>query len=296
MAHVLVIDDSPNERESLQSILEGADHEMSVVADTAGGLAFLESRLPDALLVDVSTPGFDGAEFVDRVREKSARLPILLMSSRGQENAVIQALQKGASSYVPRDLLSQELPATLSDVLSYSKKEDCQFRLMSQMTELRCRFELENDRSLIPPLVSYLQGHIGRMGICDESDLVRVGIALDEALVNALQHGNLELDSELREQGDVYHELANQRINESPYAERVLHVSVHLTRDAAEIVIQDEGPGFDVASLPDPRDPANVERMSGRGILLMRTFMDEVVFNETGNEVTLRKVRGTESV
>lgn len=293
MAHVLVIDDSANGQESLRLVLEGADHEMSVATDASSGLEFVEGRLPDALLVDVSTEGFDAADFIDRVRKKSARLPIVLMSSQGQEKVVIQALQKGASSYVPRDLLAQELPSTLSDVLSYSRKEDCQFRLMSQMTELRCRFELENDRSLIPPLVSYLQGHIGRMRICDEADLVRVGIALDEALVNALQHGNLELDSELREQGEVYHELAEQRINQPPYSERVLKVSVHLTRDAAEIVIQDEGPGFDVSSLPDPRDPANMDRVSGRGILLMRTFMDEVAFNELGNQVTLRKTRAS---
>jgi len=294
MAHVLVIDDLPNERKSLQSVLKVGNHEMSIVDNASDGLAFLESRLPDVLLVDVSTVGLDATEFVECAHKKCPRLPILLMSSQGQEKEVIQALQKGASSYVPRDLLAEELASTLSDVLAYSKEEDSQHRLMSQMTELSCQFQLENDRTLVPPLVSHLQGHIGRMGVCDESDLVRVGIALDEALVNALQHGNLELDSKLREQGDAYHELAVERINQSPYSERLLHIAFHLTKDALEIVIRDEGPGFEVASLPDPRDPANVDRVSGRGILLMRTFMDEVIFNERGNQVTLRKARVAE--
>ena len=54
-------------------------------------------------------------------------------------------------------------------------------------------------------------------------------------------------------------------------------------------VIRDEGPGFDLKSLPDPRDPVNVERPSGRGMLLMRTFMDLVEYNAMGNMVTLFK-------
>lgn len=292
MADVLVLDDSPSDRGQIQSILANCKHVAKFVDDVKSALDCLDKTVPDALLVDVSVPGFNATEFVGSVRAKSSRLPIVLMSSEGHEQTVIDALQKGASSYLPSDLLEQELNGTLGDVLAYSREKDCQLRMMTQMSDLRCQFELENDRSLIPPLVSYLQGHIGRMGICEEADLVRVGIALDEALVNALQHGNLELDSALREQGDVYRELAKQRSTEAPYANRKLTVRIHLTHNLAEVFIQDEGPGFDVASLPDPRDPANMDKVSGRGILLMRTFMDEVVFNDLGNEVTLRKHRG----
>ena len=59
-------------------------------------------------------------------------------------------------------------------------------------------------------------------------------------------------------------------------------------------VIRDEGPGFDVSGLPDPTDPANLDRPCGRGMLLMRTFMDNVIYNDRGNEVTLFKERETE--
>ena len=62
-----------------------------------------------------------------------------------------------------------------------------------------------------------------------------------------------------------------------------------LCREEAVFVVQDEGPGFDPSSLPDPTEPANLERVSGRGVLLMRTFMDEVSYNQVGNEVTLVK-------
>ena len=48
------------------------------------------------------------------------------------------------------------------------------------------------------------------------------------------------------------------------------------------------GVGFDISKLPDPRDPENLVRASGRGVLMMRMFMDEVSWNESGNEVTMR--------
>ena len=54
-------------------------------------------------------------------------------------------------------------------------------------------------------------------------------------------------------------------------------------------MIRDEGPGFDPASIPNPTDPEYLERPSGRGMLLMRSFMDELTYNDTGNEVTMVK-------
>jgi len=53
--------------------------------------------------------------------------------------------------------------------------------------------------------------------------------------------------------------------------------------------VEDEGPGFDPATVPDPTDPGNLERIGGRGLMLIRTFMDDVEHNEKGNRITLRK-------
>ena len=73
------------------------------------------------------------------------------------------------------------------------------------------------------------------------------------------------------------------------HSDRRLRVKARITPEHAEFVIRDEGPGFDPHSVPDPTDPANLERISGRGLVLMRTFMDRVEYNATGNEVTLTK-------
>ena len=108
-------------------------------------------------------------------------------------------------------------------------------------------------------------------------------------------HGNLEITSAERT-GDreAYRVLLADRLRTSPYCERTVDVQAKVTPEEAVFIIRDQGPGFDPHNLPDPTDPENLEKASGRGILLMRTFMDSVDFNRAGNEVTMVKRLETE--
>ena len=80
-----------------------------------------------------------------------------------------------------------------------------------------------------------------------------------------------------------------------PFSDRRITVSLSIDRQQAVYQIADEGPGFDPSTLPDPTDPANLDRPCGRGLLLMRTFMTTVEYNSTGNSVRLTKLRNSES-
>ncbi|MCA9267264.1 MAG: ATP-binding protein, partial [Planctomycetales bacterium] len=185
---------------------------------------------------------------------------------------------------------------TVQNVLDLATKKKGHAKLLAtlQVHKRRLEFVVENDRELLSPLVNFLQQNVIEMGICNESECLQVGMALDEALVNALYHGNLEVDSHLKDVDDrAYYQLAADRRGKSPFAERRIFVQAELTPDQASFVLRDEGPGFDPSSLPDPTDPENLLKVHGRGILLMRTFMDEVAFNNKGNEVTMIKRRAS---
>ena len=108
------------------------------------------------------------------------------------------------------------------------------------------------------------------LGVCQahhfgEDDVFAIKLALEEALVNAVKHGN-KLDKA-----------------------KVVRVQYHITDQRADIAIEDQGTGFNPAELPDPTADENLEMCSGRGILLMRAYMTSVVFNPVGNKVTLTK-------
>jgi serine/threonine-protein kinase RsbW len=102
-----------------------------------------------------------------------------------------------------------------------------------------------------------------------EKELFGIRLALEEALVNAIKHGN-RLD-----------------------ASKQVRIRYHVSMNQFLIEIQDEGNGFDPEGLPDPLSPENLGRPGGRGVFLIRHYMSWVQYNETGNVVTLCKVRAT---
>lgn len=102
-------------------------------------------------------------------------------------------------------------------------------------------------------------------------DIFSVQLAVEEALVNAIKHGNRSDHT------------------------KVISTRCWLSSRLIRIEIADEGDGFDPSAVPDPTTPERLEEPSGRGIMLMRTFMNRVTYNEKGNVVTLEKERSQDT-
>lgn len=100
-----------------------------------------------------------------------------------------------------------------------------------------------------------------------EQDIFGIKLALEEALVNAIKHGN-QMDRSKK-----------------------VHIAFHVRPERFEVCITDEGPGFDPTDVPDPTAVENLERPCGRGLMLMRHFMTEVSFSREGNSVRMCKLR-----
>jgi CheY-like chemotaxis protein/anti-sigma regulatory factor (Ser/Thr protein kinase) len=291
MSTVLVVDDSAVDRRMVGGLLEKNPYLKIEYAEGAEqALEQLDQQPPDLVITDLVMPGMDGFDLVAAIRSRFAQIPVVLMTSHGSEEIAIRALKEGAASYVPKGLLNQDLLSTVDSVLAVARRRQGHEHLLENMTRTECSFVLTNDCSLIPPLVGYLQEHVAHLGLCDEAERIRVGVALEEALVNALYHGNLEVSSELYEADyKAYRQLVEERFKQSPYRDRRIFVEASISRSQARFVVRDEGPGFNPELLPDPTDPVNLEKCRGRGVLLMRTFMDDVTFNRAGNEVTMTK-------
>ena len=116
-------------------------------------------------------------------------------------------------------------------------------------------------------------------------------MALDEALNNAICHGNLELDSDIKdsETESNYLNTLKERKDCEPFCGRRVRIQADFTDVQIRFCIEDEGPGFNPNSIPDPTCTENILKTSGRGLLLIRTFMDEVEHNLRGNEIIMIK-------
>ncbi len=180
---------------------------------------------------------------------------------------------------------------TVQQVLSViqaaqSVREVAKFAIESSI-DLR----LGNNETLVPKVIARLEQLLVELELFDEGERMQIAMALDEALVNAMVHGNLEVSSELRQTdaGQPYVDLIAKRKQQQPYGDRNVHVRLHATKCQATFIIRDEGPGFDRSILCDPTDPENLEKAGGRGLLLINAFMDGVRHNEIGNEITMVK-------
>ena len=305
MGKILVVDDTRTDRLLAKGLLErrpGLEAlecrtGLSAVEADSGeeALAVLQQQTIDLVLTDMMMPGMNGLELVETIRARYPLMPVILMTAHGSEEIAMQALQKGAASYVPKQNLARDLLETVEDVLRLSSAERGQQKLMSCLSRVESEFHLDNDPALIPALIGHICENLRRLKCCGENERLRVTVALSEALLNAMYHGNLEVASELREQDEKsYRKLLEERRGHAPYADRRIHVLASESPTEARYVIRDDGHGFDPSGLPDPTDPANLEKISGRGLLLIRTFMDEVRHNEMGNEIVMVKRKGVQ--
>jgi CheY-like chemotaxis protein/anti-sigma regulatory factor (Ser/Thr protein kinase) len=291
MATVLIVDDSSVDRSLAGGLLGGvAGLKIEFAVNGRDAWQKIGREQPDLVLTDLIMPEMDGLELVAKVVSAYPSIPVILITGRGSEETAVQALKSGAASYVPKRLLTELLVTTVQGVLEASQEEQCESRLMNFLACSDSTFVLPNNASLVGPLVNHVHRTMRAVGLYSRASVLRVCIALEEALNNALFHGNLELSSEFRtSDGHAYQDLVDERTRTPPFCNRSIHVQARFTCECGRFLVRDEGPGFDPEALPDPTDPENVEKGSGRGLLLMRTFMDSVAFNKIGNEVTMSK-------
>lgn len=291
MARVLVVEDSPDQARLIAGLLESGGFTAEIAPTGERAIEAMAKSPPDLVITDLIMPGINGLELVERIKERYPHVPVILMTAFGSGEIAARALQNGAASYVPKRRLHDELVSTVRETLSVAHARREERRIIDYLQDSEHRFVLENDPNLVPPLVAWLQGTIrSRIERFDDTELMQIGIALHEALINAMHHGNLEVSSELRDAGgEVYRELIEQRLKDAGYRDRRVFLTVNLSASELVCVIRDEGPGFDPRSVADPTALQNLEKVSGRGLYLIWTFMDRVAHNETGNQITLVK-------
>lgn len=152
------------------------------------------------------------------------------------------------------------------------------------------RLLLPSNRRFISPVLTLLKDLCQNVANFSDRDQSSISLALEEALVNAMIHGNLEVSSKLRDiDDDSFEREIAFRLHSSPYETRRVELIARFSDSQVTFTIQDEGPGFDVDDIPDCTEIENLCLSHGRGLFLMRAFMDEVTHNAVGNQVTLVK-------
>lgn len=296
MARILVVDDSQDQRALLKFLLEKTpEWQVDFAHDGLEAAEHLNNADVHLIISDLQMPRMDGLELLAHVCEHYPLVPVVIMTAVGSEELAVSALQQGAAGYLPKHTLRSTLVNVVESVLSAAGETRSSQEVAERMTGWRQELELENERRLTGPVVAYFQRQLDAFDLCTSGERIQMGVALEEALVNAIIHGNLEVTSDLRGENDeAYYDLIESRKQSAPWNARRVHVTAEFDRDQAVFTIRDQGRGFNPATLPDPTDPEQLIKASGRGLLLIRSFMDDVTHSEDGTEIRMVKRRSTE--
>ena len=291
MRYIIVVDDTSTDRTLISGLLT-SDFECDVqtAADGEAALDYIDARRPDLVLTDLKMPGMDGLELLQSIKEDHPMIPVVLMTAHGSEETAAQAMKAGATSYVHKRWLTEELTQTVKHIIDATQDTMVPPQLMHRLDHSNSQFTLSNDPAQIASVVVHLQLMLRCLPLEDEIERVRVGVALEAALSNALFHGNMDTGLEKTRPGESRrNQLFAERWNQNPWCDRKIVLKAEISRQLAKFVVTDEGSGFDTSCI----DP-NVMRLdseSGRGLPLMYTIMNSVEFNSAGNEVTLVRNR-----
>jgi serine/threonine-protein kinase RsbW len=257
---ILIVDNNHDLRAMLREVLGNLGHEVVVTGDRDEALAREDLDEFDLIISDLTEDATLVVNPVGELQRKHLLVPITL---NGDPTDLIKAFKMGAANYLrlpySRDALREIVEQTLAHKLRYVDDPT----LLSHTHE-KIEFELPSDLALMNGVLQYLLERVAKLGLI-KPERSNLFVALDEAFVNAVKHGNKNDPTKL------------------------VRITAELSPKEACFTVEDEGEGFDVKTIPDPCDPANLFKSSGRGVLLMYNIMDEVEYNAQGNRVKMVK-------
>jgi DNA-binding response OmpR family regulator len=271
MSTALIVEDHLDQAEMVARLLKLRDYE-SIVAETGEkGLHLARQHGPDVVLLDLMLPDINGFDVCRQLRSDRATMltPIVMLTALGDNENRLHGFRVGANAYLSKPYGIEDLFQAISAARAWRADMD-QENLQGEI-----HVELNSEVAFLQELNDFL------MNLCKSTPLTT-----DQVL--QLRQAVLEMGQNAIEWGNKHH------------VEKLVHIRYRLFEDRVEIVVRDQGAGFDPAHLPhaaadndpvthlDVRDELGI-RTGGYGLMISRGMVDELRYNDLGNEVTLIK-------
>ncbi|MCU0691630.1 MAG: response regulator [Polyangiaceae bacterium] len=296
---ILLIDDEPLVRDELGGLLLDEGYVLATAADGQEGLTKFRNESPDMVITDVRMPRRDGLSVCIAIREEAPATPVTVITGHGNEASVLEALRAGVTDFIKKPVRIEDLSLALHRMeaaLDLAQQQVADLPESVEVIERTWTYRLGANMPAVSRFVDVmLRRAIPGANPRTHADL---GVALRELITNAVEHGSLGLTygekSQATETGTLDRVIA-QRLRNPVFAQRRVHVWAVRRATTMSVRIRDEGDGFDWRKLPDATDPVNLLADHGRGVLLARLSVDDLTYNEAGNEVTLAKRLGNDN-
>jgi CheY-like chemotaxis protein len=260
---ILIVDNNDDLRAMLEQVLRELGHEVVATGDRNEALAREDLDEFDLIISDLTEDEHSGIQLLSEIKRKRLMVPVVVSSDEAQQPGVVKAFKMGAANFLRLPYNKEELRDIVEKTLSYKLRFVDDLKILPHVRE-KIDFELPSDLTLMNGVLQYLIERVSKLGLI-KPERSNLFVALDEAFVNAVKHGN----------------------RNDP--RKLVRITAELSSKEARFTVEDEGDGFNVQEIPDPRDPSNLFKTSGRGVLLIYNIMDEVKYNDRGNRLTMVK-------
>ncbi len=292
---VLIVDDDPVVRQCFDIVAKRDGYRSLVAADGAEALQVFRRDRPDIVVSDIEMPKMNGLQMLEAIRAESADTIVVMMTGAGSESYALQALRLRANNYLNKPINLADLRQLLDRYARVIEGRTIEREITGKVVSRHVVYQFETRVEHVPKMSDVLLQEAA--GGLDPAARLEVRLGLSEMLLNAMEHGNLEISYDdktalLNDNKDLdYFDLLVARQREPRFAGRKVVVEVALDEHACTWTITDEGRGFDWRSLPNPQSDSALVVLHGRGIILARFQFDEVSFLGDGNCVCLVKKR-----
>ncbi len=271
MGTALIVEDHPEQADLVARILRLRDYQSILAEDGESGLRLAREQHPDVMLLDLMLPDINGFDVCRRLRTDPATrlIPVVMLTALNDVQHRVHGFRVGANAYVTK-------PYDVDDLFeAIAAARDWRASMERRALRGEIHVELNSEITLLKDLNDFL------MLVCQSTPLrqeqvIQIRQAVMEMAHNAIEWGN-------RHQSD-----------------RLVNITYRIHEDRLEIVVQDQGPGFDRSRLPhaaapdDPFSHLDVReklglRAGGFGLLICQGMVDEMTYNDAGNQVTLTK-------
>ena len=255
---ILIIDDHDDLATALKDEFTSLGHEVTTSASRASAIEIAADQTFDLVITDL-----DGKNLLSGLNSNGHEDLPCLPKPISESRSTVKAFKICLANYATSNFDEAEINELVKTTLNYKAQFIDRGEAIKNRSE-QIDFEVPSIISIMHDILEYLMKRVEKLGVVspERSNLF---VALDEAFVNAVKHGN-KFDTN-----------------------KLVRISVRISPKKASFTIEDEGEGFDVKSIPDPTDPENLFKTSGRGVMFIYNIMDEVSYNKRGNRLTMVK-------
>ncbi len=261
---IIIIDDDEGVGQYLCYILgeplKKDGYEVIYERSSKNAIEYIKNNYIALVITDMQMPEVDGLDIIREVKNIDRNIPVVVISGNGTVNNTVKALKMGACNYLTKPCKKDEIMSTVRKSLRVSKsiREYAEAYAVDIKETIEFSFpsKKEYSKSVIKQVIELANSAgYSKVAWC-------VQLAIEEAISNAIEHGN------------------KNDISKSVY------IKCSFNAEQLELIVKDEGEGYneDVSVSNEPDE-------FGRGIFLIKSFMDEVEFNERGNIIRMIKFR-----